>query len=183
MLFNNSGTVNVQGGTLNLADGGTHTGLIDVAAGTQLTLGGTHDFNGGSLTSAGTLQLHGTAVNFNAGTLTSTGTLNFTASAVNFNTAGVNYNFAGTNNITTGTVAFGTNNATFASLNQTNGQVTGSGNLTVSGAATFEQRRALRAGHDPRAGRHDDRHNWTAIWTAAGCSATKARSRRAAKST
>ena len=39
-------------------------------------------------------------------------------------------------------MTLGTNNATFASLNQTNGQVTGSGNLTVSGAATLNN-----AGH------------------------------------
>src|SRR5258706_11924770 len=45
--FNNSGTVDIQAGTLSLG-GGTHSGTFAVPANTGLALGGTHNAGAGS---------------------------------------------------------------------------------------------------------------------------------------
>jgi hypothetical protein len=88
MSFNNSGTVNVDAGGLDLqsSSGGTNTGTIDADAGTTLSFSvsythdassallgqGTLTFNGGTHTFTGTLStnriinINGLAVNFNA---------------------------------------------------------------------------------------------------------------------
>ena len=55
--FNNSGTVNVQSGTLSLLGGGTHSGQFNVDGGKTLSLSGNHTFNpGASMSGAGALE-------------------------------------------------------------------------------------------------------------------------------
>ena len=91
--FNNSGTVQVQSGTLSLSAGGTHTGTFDVAAGATLSLtGGTHNLP--SVTGAGNFALNGATLvitgdnsfnnNFSwlSGSLTGTGTTTVAAGTV-----------------------------------------------------------------------------------------------------
>src|SRR5204862_10925 len=52
--FNNTGTVDVQTGTLALTGGGTSTGTFTLAALTTLNVSGTYTLAGGSTTGAGT---------------------------------------------------------------------------------------------------------------------------------
>jgi uncharacterized repeat protein (TIGR01451 family) len=70
-VFNNSGTVHVNTGTLMLSNHSTTTGSITVT-GTLHLSAGTHDFNSGAtVTGSGSLVLS-TTINFNAGSVTST---------------------------------------------------------------------------------------------------------------
>ena len=49
VAFNNSGTVDIKTGTLDLGDGGTDTGVFDVEAPDALRFtGGTHDLEAGT---------------------------------------------------------------------------------------------------------------------------------------
>src|SRR5204862_5402102 len=72
-LFNNSGTVNVQSGTLNLSGGGTDSGIFNISALTtarfssNFLLTGIAAFFGGSLAGTGTLALgSGTSAEFSS---------------------------------------------------------------------------------------------------------------------
>jgi fibronectin-binding autotransporter adhesin len=117
VAFDNSGTVDVQSGILNLTNGGNHTGNFSVAAGTVLGFaGGTHNLNAGAVTSPGTVRVvNGTTV-------------------LNVNTA---YSIAGTTEIQSGFMNLLAGNATTGALVQSSGSVSGSNNLTVTGPATL----------------------------------------------
>ena len=117
MTFNNSGTVQAQTGVLNLSNGGTHSGLFDVAAGAVLGFsGGTHDINAGSvMSSPGTVRISGSA-------------------AVNLNTT---YNVVGTTEIQSGFLNLLGGAATTGSLIQSSGSIAGARNLIVTGPATI----------------------------------------------
>jgi choice-of-anchor C domain-containing protein len=82
VLFNNSGTVEVQEGTLQLLAGGTHTGDFTGATGTTLKFAGTHTFSANSDVSggmnvdySGTMQITGTLTSTTTGTTTLNGTV------------------------------------------------------------------------------------------------------------
>ncbi len=113
--FNNGGTLNVNSGTLNLTQGGTHTGSFATAVGTTLQFGGgTHELNGASaVNSLGRLLVNGATVN-TTGIVTSGGTLELQTGILN---------------------AGGAINT--ASYTQSAGTLSGTGNLTVSGASTL----------------------------------------------
>jgi fibronectin-binding autotransporter adhesin len=67
IAFNNSGTVNVQSGTLALGGGGTSIGSFAAASGATLRFdGGTHNLNGGGISGGGTTDVSGGTVNVNA---------------------------------------------------------------------------------------------------------------------
>jgi hypothetical protein len=89
--FNNSGTVSVQSGTLNLDGGGTETGSLSVATGNTLQFAGqTFNFNAGAaLSGAGAITFTGGTCNFNSGsTFNPTGTVQIggtAAATVNVN--------------------------------------------------------------------------------------------------
>jgi filamentous hemagglutinin family protein len=86
--FNNSGTVNVSAGTLQLEKDGTDTGTYTVANGANLKfISGIRDMNAGSnITGGGNLQLSGSALNINGGLgIATTGQVTVGAGAVNFN--------------------------------------------------------------------------------------------------
>lgn len=67
IVFDNSGTVNVDSGTLRLRGGGIHTGNFAFAAGTTLGFdGGFHVLNSGvSFTGAGLVSVNGSALTVN----------------------------------------------------------------------------------------------------------------------
>ena len=113
VAFNNNGAVNVSQGVLALDEGGSHIGNFDIAAGTVLSLNGTHNFNAGSVTSPGTLRVQGGVVNFNAP-----------------------YFIAGTTDLAGGTLNLSAN-ALSGGLQQSSGQVIGAGTFTVSGPAAI----------------------------------------------
>jgi hypothetical protein len=110
VIFNNTGTVNVDSGTLSLNAGGTSSGAFAVDAGTTLNFGGgTHSLSAAlSITSAG-------IVGFSGGTTTIAG--GYTATATTINGGTVNFNAAG--------------GATSNSMNFSSGVLGGSGPLTI----------------------------------------------------
>ena len=113
--FNNSGSVSVVTGTLQLSNGGTHTGTFNVPAGATLTFaGGTHNLVSSS-------------------TFSASGVVNVSGGAVNFSTM---YNISGTTNVTNGTVTFGSA-ATTSQLTLSNGTITSTTPLTVTSVLTW----------------------------------------------
>lgn len=119
LLLHNSGTVNVQTGTLHIGKDGlvnTHTGAFDLSTGTTLNLAGTHTLNSGTtLSGAGGALIISGIVNANTtlavpmamtltGTLQGGGTVN-AAGAVTWSSGLMNS--AGTTNILS-SIALGT---------------------------------------------------------------------------
>ncbi|MCI0358367.1 MAG: hypothetical protein L0211_07790, partial [Planctomycetaceae bacterium] len=118
-VFNNSGLVELQSGTLVLEGSGDSTGDFDAQIGTtlQFAVGGTHDFNAGADITVAGLALH-------AGT----GTTNFNA--------GSSYTVSGTTQIINGTHNFNST-ANTTTLLMTGGLLGGSGTFNVSGLTTW----------------------------------------------
>ncbi len=71
--FNNTGTVEVQTGTVVMSSGGTSTGVFDVSSGALLNYtGGSHTFNAGvTLPGAGPVRVGGATLTVNSGLSTS----------------------------------------------------------------------------------------------------------------
>jgi hypothetical protein len=121
--LHNSGTLDVQSGTVSLTAGSTQSGILNVAPGATIHFGGgTHALSGGSTTSPGRI-------------LVSTGSVNVNAS----------YKIAGLTELTGGTLNF-TANSSAAAYTQSGGTLAGAGNLTVSGLTTFNAGTMLGAG-------------------------------------
>jgi len=115
--FNNTGTVNVNSGTLALPGGGTSTGAFNVSNSTTLSFSGTHTLNAGTAVSGlgtGVVQFSAGTSNFNAGSYSVAGTTQINGGTANFNAA------ASTN-----------------LLSLSSGILGGTGTLTASGLTTF----------------------------------------------
>ena len=132
LVFNNTGTVDVQAGDLWLVAGGTHTGDFSLAAGSTLWLNGTHSFAATSdVSGAGTVNVYGGTTNFN-GQLSASNNLLVSGGTVNFNSATI----AGTIHVAGGTANF--NNTTIVDeLTMSSGMLSGAGNVTFTGASTW----------------------------------------------
>ena len=132
-IFNNSGTVNVQSGTLSLSGGGTDVGASYSGTGTIQFSGGIRTldaassitavnatFSGGTTTLNGVYNVAATTT-VNGGTVTLAGTLSSLGNALTI--SGGNLSFNTTNatvatlTISSGTLSFNTWNATVATLN------------------------------------------------------------------
>ncbi|MEY2539939.1 MAG: hypothetical protein QOG67_3679, partial [Verrucomicrobiota bacterium] len=116
IIFNNTGTVNVQTGTLALqgGDSGNTTGAFNVSSGATLNLQSNFTFAAGSsFAGAGT-------VNFNSGTSDLNGS-SYNVSAIN---------------VAGGTANFNTN-ASVVGINLTSGTLAGTGMLNASGLVTW----------------------------------------------
>jgi len=160
LSFNNSGTVEIQTGTLNLAGGGTHSGSVTVPAGTALNLsGGTHTAGGSSsVTGAGQFTVSGgTAtlaglVNVNGSNVFSGGTANLIGNYLCTNNTltisgvpGGTANFNGTGAVMPAVISLsnlgtlsGSNVVTVASqMNWTGGAMSGSGRTIIPPGATL----------------------------------------------
>ena len=110
-LFNNTGTVDVQSGTLSLSGGGTDVGAIYKGAGTVNFSGGTRTLDSNSsITGNATFSGGQTTVNGGSGT----GLLTVTGGTATFNGA-----------VTTGALA------------QSGGELNGLATLTATGASAF----------------------------------------------
>ncbi|RBP11158.1 hypothetical protein DFR50_11744, partial [Roseiarcus fermentans] len=118
VAFTNTGTVSVQTGTLEFDGGGTSSAsAFTVASGATLDFGGgTFAISGGTFNVAGTVAVSG-------GTLALGNNL-VTAPSFAVQVSG-------------GTLALGANAVTAPSFAQTGGTISGTGTLTVSGAASF----------------------------------------------
>jgi hypothetical protein len=87
VAFANSGTVNVQGGGLNLlgGDGGSTTGTMTIASGATTTLNGGFTFGSGAAVSgSGTLLSAGGATTFGSGSSFSASALQISGGTVDF---------------------------------------------------------------------------------------------------
>lgn len=143
--FNNTGTVEVQTGRLELAAGGTHSGALKVANGAELNFnGGVHDLNDGTtLDVAGTLSVSNGTVTANAGAniagttrLSNNATLNLNQ---DWQTAGFIQS--------TGGFLQGTGHLTVTgSANLTNAVQSGPATTTLKGASTINNSLSLDAG-------------------------------------
>ncbi len=148
--MNNTGTVDVQIGTLNLNAGGTSNGTFNVASGATLAFnGGTHSLGSSAFTNAGSLNFAAGNVNVGDASFTNSGTINFsggTASfnpvtipgTVNINGGTVNFNglaassrVSGTATFSSGTVG-GTGGVSFQNLAWTGGNIAGSVSIPPS---------------------------------------------------
>jgi hypothetical protein len=133
-IFNNSGTVNVDAGTL-LIHGGTDTGTYAVDEGATLMFStGTHDLNSGSsIVGAGIVDFSAGTVNIN-GTYNITGSTSFTGGTANFNAAATVISVGSTMTITSGTANFSSGDAIdIMNLTISTGTLSGSDTVTVSG--------------------------------------------------
>jgi hypothetical protein len=160
VTFNNSGTVEIQTGTLSLGGalggGGTHSGSFAVPAGATLNLaGGTHTAGpSSSITGAGHLTVSGgTAslaglVNVSGSNTFSGGFANLTGNTICTNNtltiSGGTANFSGTGTVSPAVVLFssgtldGSNVVTVGSLmNWTAGTMNGSGRTIIQPGATL----------------------------------------------
>ena len=133
--FTNTGTVNVQSGTLSIAGTGTNTGVINVAAGADFRInsGGSFAFNAGTVVSgAGLLDVGG-------GTLTVATPISLTILSV-FGAGAVTANSP----LTVGTLFLSPGTLNGTADVTVNGQFTfdgstlsGSGNVAANGGSTF----------------------------------------------
>lgn len=188
LSFNNSGTVEIQTGTLNLGGGGTHSGSFDVPGGTALILsGGTHAANGSSsITGAGQFMVSGGAATlaglvnvtgsntFNGGTAVFTGNTICTNNTITISGAlgGTTADFSGTglvspavlhliNATLTGTSPVTVNNV----MNWTGGEMSGSGRTIIPAGATLNA--AIPSVATMTAGRTLE-NGGTLLWTGGG---------------
>ncbi len=116
-IYNNSGTTNVNSGTLALQRGGTDSGSFVDASGAALTFGGgTHSLSATSST-------------------TGAGAVNFSLGIANFANGAV-YNISGLTTINGGTANFN-NSATAAGTVLSSGALGGSGSYASSGLFTW----------------------------------------------
>jgi len=148
--FNNNGTIDLQTGTLNLAGGGTSSGVFNAAANKTINFtASTHTLTtGASFTGAGFSRIAG-------GTVTVSGT----ATAQNFELA------SGTLN---GDNAVGTNSTLTASgiFNWTGGTMSGTGSTDIAGGAAFNLSSANDRALSGRTINNSGNTTWTAgaIW-------------------
>lgn len=126
VVFNNSGTTNLDAGGLTISNGGTNTGTIDADAGTSLTFSSffTHD-DAASLLGTGTLTFSGGISHTIACSLSTNRVINIQGGTVNFNAP---YTMTGTVNLS-GTLS-GSGDITVA------GPMTWTGNATMAGTGT-----------------------------------------------
>jgi hypothetical protein len=137
VVFNNSGPVEILGGTLNLAGGGTNTGSFSVAEGAGLNLaGGVHlALVGSSISGGGHFTVSG-------GTAGLSGLVNVSGSnTFSGGTADLTGNYICTNNTLTisgGTANFnGTGTVAPAVLNLSGGTLGGNNTVTVGSQALW----------------------------------------------
>ena len=131
--FANSGTVNANSGTLDVAVNGTHAGLFNVTGGNTLRFSAGATLSAASTVSgAGSVDIPGGTVSVNgayspATTNVNGGTLNFNAVATTI----------GTLNLSFGTVGGTGDLKVSTDFNKTGGSFTGSGNLDLTSAGDF----------------------------------------------
>ncbi len=133
--LSSSGTINVESGTLQLSDGGTTSGTINVAAGANLSvITNTYSFaSGAAVSGPGTFTVASGSASFAA-----TGTSVTIASVViTGGTAVFGAGFAaGATTLSGGTADFN-QNATVSALTLSGGTLAGSGTVTLIGTATL----------------------------------------------
>ncbi len=127
---NNTGTIDVQAGTLTLSGGGANSGSIVLEAGTTLSVTGAYAFNGGSVSGPGALTSGGTLT---VGAATSLPGLTVTGGSLTANAPLT----VQTLTVSNGTVTANTGSITAGNFTLSGGTLTGPGTVTVNGAFTW----------------------------------------------
>ena len=133
--LNNTGSVTVSTGTLELDGGGQHAGTFTVEAPATLEFGGgTHTFTpGASVDSAGTVEWAGGTTNFTAGSYANMGTTVVAGGRHTF-AAGATVDAVGVLRLTGGAIDFSSGEAlSTTQFTESGGMLDGSDTLTVSG--------------------------------------------------
>jgi hypothetical protein len=136
-VFENTGTLNINSGTLSLQGGGYSTGPISVAAGATL------DFGGSVFKLRSSSTLNGTGVvTFSAGTVDVAGTYNISGNGETI-IQGATANFVGTLTsagpfvaVSAGSANFG-RDFTTGTLQLSGGTLTGAGSITVTSGLSW----------------------------------------------
>ncbi|MHB8521011.1 MAG: beta strand repeat-containing protein [Limisphaerales bacterium] len=127
--LNNSGTVNVQSGTLQSAGGGTHSGNFLLTTNAALDFsGGAHNFNGSQISGSGLAQFSGGTATFANGYGIAANTL-ISGGTVNFNSAGL---IGGQLTVSGGTLSGSGALTVSNAMSWTGGAIAGSGSLTLA---------------------------------------------------
>ncbi len=135
VALNNTGTVEVQTGTLNLSGGGTSSGDFTGAPGATLQFGGgTHNLDANADITTANTTFSGGTVN-HAGVYNTSGTTTVTGGTTNL--TGTLTSLGTTLNITNGTLNLSGSPASVGTYTQGSGILAGTGTLTVTGAATI----------------------------------------------
>ena len=131
--FNNSGTADVAtGAALVLSGGGASSGQFSVASGASLSFnGGYHDLSGANIANQGVVYFSGGAVNFN-NPITLSGSLYFSGSIVNINAALT----AATASLSSGALG-GSGNISLHDLHWSGGSLSGSGVKAIPAGGTL----------------------------------------------
>ena len=153
--FVNTGDVQVQSGTFDVAGGGSASGTFEVSANAFLQLGNTYtlslassvtgagnaNFSGGTINAAGTFNLNGTNI-FSGATVNFSGNYAITNQPVTISAGAVNFNAGGTVKLTGLTLSGGTLGGTLplpvnGPFNWTSGTMADTGGVTLNGASTL----------------------------------------------
>jgi RHS repeat-associated protein len=157
VTFNNTGTVSLQAGTLELRSGGSHSGPLTGVSGAALSLGGNHTFAAGANITGGldlvfaTTSLTSNALVNTTGSATFSGFVTSSVSTFNqsvsvggpstFSTGTTNFNgslsLGSSMTIASGTANLGTNSLTFSNVDLTGGTLSGSGTTTIIGTLNW----------------------------------------------
>jgi filamentous hemagglutinin family protein len=141
VLFNNSGVVNVDRGTLLLSTGGTSTGNFNVNTGGSVDFSaGTYNVAGGSITGTGIVRFSGATVNVNGGTynMSASGATNSSGGTATFNAASTTINVGALSISGSGTVTLSSGEAVAAStLDLGAGALGGTDTINVAGATNW----------------------------------------------
>ncbi len=137
VLFDSSGTVNVQTGTLSLDGGGTETGGFTISSGAVLQLTNSTSFTSASTIAGAGSVTFGGGVSTVSGTYNPSGATNVSNGSITFGSSHVSISNA--LNISGGTANFTTGDANIkpTSITLSGGVLTGSDTLTTSGLFTW----------------------------------------------
>ena len=135
VTLNNTGTVDVQTGILNLTNGGTHSGNFTGTAGTIGFGGGTHLINAVSSITTQNVQFSGSGTTTINGTYNVAGTTGISNGTATIN--GTLPSLGSALNISGGVLNINGSNASVATLTQSNGALAGTGTVTVTGNAAI----------------------------------------------
>jgi len=132
VAFNNTGTANLLGGTLNLNSGGSQSGATDVATGAALAWNSTATHTASAtLTGAGAITFAGGTHNY-SGALLAVGPVNLSGATLNFNTPQTFANLT----FTSGTLGGSANLTLTNTLVWSGGTMAGSGRTIIAGSAS-----------------------------------------------
>ena len=137
--LNNTNTINVNSGALELENGGAHTGSFVIAAAARLEFGGgTHTLSApASISGGGTMHFAAGTTSVNGGTYNVTGATRCASGTHTFLGA-ASVTSVGTLEIVGGTLNFSSGELiTTTAYTQSSGTLTGTDTLTVSGLLTW----------------------------------------------